>query len=129
MTHCLFLVSNYQHPMNILLYCSCLCCHLYESIYLFMTVLYGGFPLIYISLAHRNRVGTILTCLTLPCFVGCKMYRSTLPCRILVCILSMKQFGWNLISYAFYAYQKLLIKCWQFIFVLLFLTSIYSTLQ
>jgi hypothetical protein len=29
-TYCLHLISN-DHPMNALLYCSCLCCHLYES--------------------------------------------------------------------------------------------------
>ena len=113
------------------MYWSCLCCHLYERIGLFMTTICGGFPLIYISLARKNRVGTFLTGLTLPYFVGCKMYKSTFPCRIcysFVCETVRMTSNIRRFLYLFimpYITHKML----SVYIVLFFLTGIYSTLQ
>jgi len=119
MTDSLYLVFH-GHPVKILLYCSCLCCHLFESIYLYMTLICDGFSFIYISFYARNRVGTLLTGLTLPYFVGCKMHRSALLCRILVCICH-----WNSSDEILYRtlIVILLIIRWQSICVLLMIKN------
>ena len=79
MTHCLMLVFH-GHPVNILLYCSCLCCHLDESRGIFHDDnLWWMSSFLYLSSHqeygwdHFNRFNHV---------AGRKMYRSTLPCRI-----------------------------------------------